>query len=134
MANDELYTPKFIFDALKIDFDLDVCAPEQGPLHTPAHKWYSLKDDGLVKPWFGRVWMNPPYSNPGVWVDKWLDHKNGFALVQISKAFGFINYGVVQLRLYFQVLILNLSIKMEKALVFICPSVYGLLVRGISHF
>lgn len=89
MANDELYTPKFIFDALKIDFDLDVCAPEQGPLHTPAHKWYSLKDDGLVKPWFGRVWMNPPYSNPGVWVDKWLDHKNGFALVQISKSFWF---------------------------------------------
>ena len=86
MANDELYTPKFIFDALKIDFDLDVCAPESGPLHTPAHKWYSLKDDGLAQPWFGRVWMNPPYSKPQPWIDKWLDHKDGFALVAFSKS------------------------------------------------
>ena len=84
MANDELYTPKFIFEALKIDFDLDVCAPESGPLHTPAHKWYSLKDDGLAQPWFGRVWMNPPYSKPSPWVDRWLDHKDGFALLPMG--------------------------------------------------
>jgi hypothetical protein len=86
MANDELYTPKHIFDALNLTFDLDVCAPKEGPLHTPANKWFSLEDDGLTKEWVGRVWMNPPYSNPTPWIDKWIDHKNGFALVAFSKS------------------------------------------------
>jgi len=84
MANDELYTPKFIFDALGIDFDLDVCAPENGPLHTPARKWFSLKDDGLNSEWYGRVWMNPPFSKPSIWVDRWIDHHNGIALLPLS--------------------------------------------------
>ena len=86
MANDELYTPKFIFDALAIDFDLDVCAPENGPLHTPARKWFSLKDDGLNSEWYGRVWMNPPFSEPKEWVAKWLLHNDGIALVTFSKS------------------------------------------------
>jgi hypothetical protein len=31
MANDELYTPKWIFDSLGVQFDLDVCAPDSRP-------------------------------------------------------------------------------------------------------
>lgn len=27
-----------------------------------ATAFYSLKDDGLKNPWFGRVWLNPPYG------------------------------------------------------------------------
>ena len=30
--------------------------------------------------------MNPPYSKPAPWIEKWLDHNNGFALVAFSKA------------------------------------------------
>jgi hypothetical protein len=81
---DELYTPKFIFDALKLEFDLDVCCPPQGPLYTPAKKFYSLLDDGLNSNWSGRVWMNPPFSKPSPWIDKWLDHNNGLALTLIG--------------------------------------------------
>lgn len=84
MANDELYTPKWIFQVLNLDFDLDVCAPKEGPLHTPAKKWFSQEDDGLAQEWFGRVWMNPPFSKPSVWVDKWLNHGNGIALLPLS--------------------------------------------------
>jgi hypothetical protein len=28
--SDEQYTPKWIFDALGVEFDLDVCAPQGG--------------------------------------------------------------------------------------------------------
>jgi len=31
---------------------------------------YTKRDDGLVQPWYGRVWLNPPWSNPGPWIDK----------------------------------------------------------------
>ena len=90
MANDELYTPKWIFNSLGVQFDLDVCAPIKGPLHTPTKAWFSELDDGLTKDWFGRIWMNPPYSKPQPWIDKWLDHKDGFALVPFSKSAWFI--------------------------------------------
>lgn len=91
MANDELYTPKHIFDALKIEFDLDVCAPVGGVDWIPAKKSFSQIDDGLVQEWVGRVWMNPPYSKPTPWIEKWLNHKNGFALVPAAKSQWFIN-------------------------------------------
>lgn len=86
MANDELYTPKFVFDALNVIFELDVCAPKGGPLHTPAIEYYDPEADGLKSPWFGRVWMNPPYSQPQPWIDKWIAHNNGFCLVPFSKS------------------------------------------------
>jgi hypothetical protein len=86
MANDELYTPRFIFDALNVIFELDVCAPKEGPLHTPAVDYYDIDSNGLMAEWYGRVWMNPPYSKPDPWINKWLDHKNGFALVPFSKS------------------------------------------------
>ena len=84
MANDELYTPKYIFDALGVIFDLDVCAPEGGPLYTPAIEYFDLKADGLTADWYGRVWMNPPFSGPKEWVNKWLDHGNGIALLPMG--------------------------------------------------
>jgi hypothetical protein len=86
MANDELYTPQWVFDALNIEFDLDVCAPSGGIPWIPASAHYTESENGLEKGWYGRVWMNPPYSKPQPWIDKWLDHKNGFALVAFSKS------------------------------------------------
>ena len=69
MANDECYTPKWIFDTLGLTFDVDVCAPAGGIHYIPAVTHYSMIDDGLSKEWVGRVWMNPPYSKPKEWVD-----------------------------------------------------------------
>jgi len=89
MANDELYTPKFIFDELQLNFDLDPCAPHQGALHVPHHNHYCICcNDGLTSQWQGRVWCNPPFSAPKLWVHKWqlwvhkwLNHNNGIILL-----------------------------------------------------
>lgn len=83
MANDELYTPRYIFDALGLEFDLDPCSPETGAF-VPAKQKYSLPFDGLNAPWFGLVWMNPPFSKPSPWVEKWINHGNGIALLPLS--------------------------------------------------
>jgi hypothetical protein len=80
-ASDEWYTPAYIFEALGCQFDLDVAAPEGGPLHVPAGEW--LFHDGLNEPWFGFVWMNPPFggrNSLSPWLTKFFDHGDGIAL------------------------------------------------------
>lgn len=79
--NDEWYTPKEIIDDLGM-FDLDPCAPVE-PLFPTAKVMYNKLDDGLSKEWFGRVWLNPPYSRPLIelFVNKLSEHGNGIALL-----------------------------------------------------
>lgn len=84
MANDELYTPKVIFDLLGLEFDLDVASGLNENIVVPAHTRYTIEDDALVQEWYGRVWMNPPFSKPSPWVHKWLEHGNGIALLPLS--------------------------------------------------
>ena len=75
-----------LFDALGVEFDLDVACPPDGPPHTPAKAWYTQETDGLKSPWFGNVWMNPPFSKANDWVYKFMQHKNGICLVPMSKS------------------------------------------------
>lgn len=79
--SDEWYTPKEIIELLG-GFDLDPCAP-MNPLWATAKEMYNKQDDGLSKEWFGRVWLNPPYSRPLIekFVSKMADHNNGIALL-----------------------------------------------------
>jgi hypothetical protein len=72
---------------LNVVFDVDVCAPTGGLHWIPAKRSIDELEDGLATvKWSGLVWMNPPYSNPTPWIDKWLKHKNGFCLVPFSAA------------------------------------------------
>jgi hypothetical protein len=82
----EYYTPPEVFEALGLKFDLDVCAPKGGIPWIPATRHYSLEDDGLSQPWAGRVWMNPPFSESAKWVERFIEHRNGIALVPTSRA------------------------------------------------
>lgn len=80
MKSDVWLTPPGIIAALG-DFDLDPCAPSKRPWNT-ARAHYTPEDDGLSKPWFGRVWLNPPYSREAVrWLRRMVEHGNGVALV-----------------------------------------------------
>jgi hypothetical protein len=83
-ATSEWFTPRSIFDALGLTFDVDPCSP--GARHwVPARKVYTKADDGLRQPWEGLVFMNPPYGGRNghvPWLVKFLDHANGIAIVR----------------------------------------------------
>ena len=87
--SDEQYTPRWIFEALNVEFDLDVCAPEGGVDWIPAKRHYSLKDNALAQEWDGFVWMNPPYSEGRVWHEKFAAHGNGICLIPMAKSLWF---------------------------------------------
>lgn len=76
-------TPPPIIHALggAESFDLDPCA---FPGWATAREGYSLPDvDGLAARWFGRVWLNPPYTSGeiGDWLAKLAEHGSGTALI-----------------------------------------------------
>jgi uncharacterized protein YjiS (DUF1127 family) len=81
----EYLTPRHIVDAVIAvmeEIDLDPCAESPGPpttgtFNVPAKYHYTKNNDGLTKPWEGRVYMNPPY---GEIVETWVDN-----LVELHK-------------------------------------------------
>lgn len=80
MGKDEWLTPPTIIKALG-EFDLDPCSPVVRPWDT-AKRHYHQYDDGLMLPWSGRVWMNPPYGkHTGKWLNKLALHGDGIALI-----------------------------------------------------
>jgi len=83
-TSDDYWTPPWVFERLALNFDLDVAAPPGGIPWVPTKKFYTQEDDGLASQWFGRIWMNPPYSNPTPWVDRFIAHGNGVALLPTS--------------------------------------------------
>lgn len=80
MKNDEWLTPPCLLVPLGT-FDLDPCAPAVRPWVT-ATKHYALPADGLILPWHGRVWLNPPFGQEAVrWLARLRGHGNGIALI-----------------------------------------------------
>lgn len=81
---DEWYTPIELITQLGgvNGFDLDPCAPVE-PLYPTAKKMYDKLQNGLLLPWEGRVWLNPPYSRPLIeqFVVRMVEHGNGIALL-----------------------------------------------------
>lgn len=75
-------TPPEVLDALG-PFDLDPCAaPEPRPWGTALHHYTFPHQDGLLLPWHGRVWMNPPYGKAmGTWMSRLAGHGRGTALI-----------------------------------------------------
>lgn len=77
---DDWLTPPALLHALG-RFDLDPCACEAQPWHT-ADEMVSPPDDGLLREWKGRVWLNPPYGPTAErWLEKLADHGDGISLI-----------------------------------------------------
>lgn len=80
MKTDVWLTPPEILEALG-PFDLDPCAPAVRPWDM-AKTHYTRADNGLWKPWAGRIWLNPPYSSEAVrWMRRLSEHGRGTALI-----------------------------------------------------
>lgn len=85
-TRDDWYTPRWLFKAADITFDLDVAAPVDPAMRTcPARAFLTPVEDGLLSEWGGTVWCNPPYSNPGSWVSKFGGHA-GMMLVPAARS------------------------------------------------
>jgi hypothetical protein len=77
-TTDSWITPKGLIDRLG-PFDLDPCAcvPQPWPC---ARESYT--EHGLLRPWLGMVWLNPPYGRAlAPWLNKLALHGQGIALV-----------------------------------------------------
>lgn len=81
MNTDVWLTPPELLEQLGV-FDLDPCAaPAPRPWPTAAEH-IALPRDGLIEPWHGRVWLNPPYGKyTHLWMKRLAEHNHGTALI-----------------------------------------------------
>jgi hypothetical protein len=64
-------------------FDLDACGCAGMPWRIATTTYFLPDHDGLLEPWHGRVWCNPPYGH-GVeepWLKRMEQHGNGMLLI-----------------------------------------------------
>lgn len=81
-VTDEWYTPKYVFDALNVKFDMDVACPlDTTFISTPTDR--IICKDSLITDWQDFCWCNPPFGGRnGIlpWINKMIEHNNGIIL------------------------------------------------------
>lgn len=80
-GQDEWYTPPEHLELVRRalgGIDLDPASCEAAQANVKAERFFSEAEDGLSQSWHGRVFLNPPYSQPkvGLFLDKLLSSYN----------------------------------------------------------
>lgn len=71
---DERYTPEWIFEAMAVEFDIDLAAPTGGVSYIPAQRYFTKEDDALEQDWSSlTAWCNPPFSVAEAFARKWVE-------------------------------------------------------------
>lgn len=83
----EYYTPIKIIEAARrtMDgFDLDPASSPVANQTVKASHFFTAEDDGLQKMWFGKVWLNHPFSREGnaLWINRLTAHYEGGLIEQ----------------------------------------------------
>lgn len=72
--SNEWYTPAHIIALAREvlgDIDLDPATSEAANKIVNAPSYCTITEDGFNQPWFGRVWLNPPYGTTGEGAAGW---------------------------------------------------------------
>lgn len=86
MKNNEWYTPtKYIEAAREVlgTIDLDPASCELANQIVKATRYYTREQNGLLQPWSGRVWLNPPYAR----TERMTAHATSFIRLFLDKLF-----------------------------------------------
>lgn len=70
---DEWYTPRFIIDKVRQvlgKIDLDPASNHFANSWIQANTYYTKEQNGLKQEWEGNVFLNPPFSETGIWTRK----------------------------------------------------------------
>jgi phage N-6-adenine-methyltransferase len=81
MPNDEWYTPPYVLEAVRDvlgEIDLDPASSYEAQKRVRANHYFTDAQDALAQHWWGRIFLNPPYSRGkiGKFVDKLLEEIN----------------------------------------------------------
>jgi hypothetical protein len=96
-GNVEYYTPRVIVEAARIvlrDIDLDPASSHIANQRVMARTIFTVADDGLSQRWFGKIWMNHPFSrqNNPLWIDKLVsEYRSGNVEQAIMICFAAVN-------------------------------------------
>lgn len=79
-TSDDFLTPPELVTAMG-EFDLDPCSSHRQAIPLAKHCYRFPEDNGLLLPWSGTVFVNPPFSELQSWVNRFILHANGVMLV-----------------------------------------------------